>query len=107
MRNLDTLFTYQQPADAKRDRSGSIGQAVVSETKRLGRVLQEHIPDEVAADAALDALKGALDIALLSVAGLQATVVPPPPPPIPVIGRDGPVSTRGPKGAQQPAGDPA
>lgn len=88
MRSLDTLFTYRQPADAKRDRSGSVGASVVIEAKRLGRVIQEHVPDELACDSAMDALKAVVDIALASIAGVQLTPVPPPPPPVAVMGPD-------------------
>jgi hypothetical protein len=88
MRNLDTLFTYRQPADAKRDRSGSVGESVVAEAKKLAKVIQEHVVDETASDAAIDGLKLALDIALDSIAGVMAKPVPPPPQPVPTMGPD-------------------
>lgn len=88
MRNLETLFTYRQPADAKRDRSGSVGESVVLEAKKLAKVIQEHVADEDQRDAAIDGLKLALDIALDAIAGVDRTPVPPPPPPVATMGPD-------------------
>lgn len=104
MRNVDELFRYSQPADAKRDRSGSSGETVAAAAKAFAKVLQEHVPAGEVNDGIVDLLGEVVAVAHTAIAGVVLEPVPGPQPSVNVVGDDLPVRATEPE-APAPVAD--